>query len=259
MATINVAIASVQCKTVRRIVNYSSMARYGKGHQYDDLTVEGPPFQEHFRPNPCDVYGVAKVAAERSLEILCDLHDIAWVHCIPHNVYGEANARALSDPYRGVLLIWINSLLRNKSFYIYGDGKQQRAPSYVGDCVGPMSLLGFQDNVVRQCINIGSLKHYTMNELATITCQVFEKVTKRTAPKPIYTAPRPCEVKDAWCSIEKSVKLVNYNDKTSIEQGLEKVITWAMSIAPQGLEPRYLQNLEIESSKVPVTWKDKLI
>lgn len=258
IATVNVVVGAIAAGTVKRIVNFSSMARYGKGHVKDDGTLLGPPFQEWYRPSPKDVYAVAKIASEHVVEIMCNLHHIEWVHCVPHNVYGEANKMALSDPYRGFILIWINCLLRDKPFYIYGDGMQKRAPTYIGDVVDPMVQLGFSDKVKYQTINIGALKDYTLNELAEIVCRVFEEETKRKAKKPIHTEARPCEVKHAWCCIDKSKELLGYKDITSVEEGVRKVVRWAVKIAPNGLPPRYLKEYEI-SKKAPKTWTERLI
>lgn len=266
IASLNVAVAAVRAGGVRRIVNYSSMARYGTGSlpqppQLADNSSKahtGAPFQEYYRPNPEDVYAAAKVSAERSLEILCNLHSIEICHVVPHNVYGEANAKALSDPYRGVLLIWTNCLLRGHPFFIYGDGMQKRAPSYVGDCIGPMAQMGFGP-FNGEVVNIGALQEYTINDMAQILREVFEEVTGRSAPEPTYSEKRPCEVKDAWCSIEKSVELLGYEDTTSLREGLQRLVKWAAENWPDGLEPRYMDSLEIEGDKVPSVWKNKLM
>jgi len=260
IATVNVVSGAIKCGgSVKRFVNYSSMARYGSGQKMDNGQVRGPPFDESFRPNPEDVYAAAKVSAEQIVEIMCNLHDIEWVHCVPHNVYGESNTNVLSDPYRGVILIWINCLLRGRSFYIYGDGNQTRAPSYVGDCVGPMAALGLADKelVASQAFNIGALKEYSLNEIAQVMCQVYTQVTGKEAPKPLYTEARPLEVKHAFCNNTKSVKVLGYEDRTSLEEGIRRMIEWAISVAPNGVEPRYLTELELDE-KAPIQWRKKL-
>lgn len=256
IATINVLIGAVNAKTVKRFVNYSSMARYGAGHERDDGTVRGPPFVEDYKPSPEDVYACAKVGAERSAQILCDLHGIEWANCVPHNVYGEANAKALSDPYRGFLLIWTNCLLRGRPFFIYGDGKQKRAPSYIQDCVGPMAKLGFSPNVISQTVNIGSLKEYELNDIADIVREEFTKITGHDTLPPVHTEARPCEVKNAWCSIQKSVDLLNYDDKTSLREGVHRLIKWSFENFPNGLDPRYLNQFDI-TDKAPKVWTEK--
>jgi UDP-glucose 4-epimerase len=259
IATVNVVSGAIKAKTVTRFVNYSSMARYGSGHKMDNGEIRGPPFDETYRPNPEDVYACAKVSAERIVEILCDLHGIEWVHCVPHNVYGEANTNVLSDPYRGVILIWINCLLRGKNFWIYGDGEQTRAPSYVGDCVEPMAKLGLADKelVASQAFNIGALKEYSLNEIAKVMIEVYEEVTGKRAPPPKYTEARPLEVKHAYCNNNKSVKVLGYQDNTSLKEGIRRMLVWALKVAPNGVEPRYLTELEIDE-KAPIQWKKRL-
>ena len=46
ISTITCLIGCVNAGTVKRFVNYSSMARYGAGHEKDDGTVMGAPFTE---------------------------------------------------------------------------------------------------------------------------------------------------------------------------------------------------------------------
>lgn len=165
---------------------------------------------------------------------------------------------ALSDPYRGFLLIWVNNLLRNKPFYIYGDGEQQRAPSYVTDTIPAIAKMGLDPKTNHQIVNIGAKQHYSINETARIVREVFTEVTGLPTPDPIYTKPRPCEVKYAFCTIDKSIELLGYDDKTSLRQGVTNLVRWASGLAPKGLEPRYLQKYEI-LKEIPETWEKKLI
>jgi UDP-glucose 4-epimerase len=242
------------------------MARYGKGHKKDDGTILGPPFEESYNPEPEDVnkqltkvYACAKVAAEKVVKILCELNNIEWVNIIPHNVFGEANSKALSDPYRGVILIWINCLLRERNIYIYGDGEQKRAPSYVGDIMEILEDVIDSKSVVGESINIGSDKEYTLNEISNIVSEVYKELTGKEYNKPIHVKDRPLEVKYAYCSHKKAEKLLNFNpNKTNLKDGIENVLKWALKISEKGFENRYLNELEI-SNNAPDTWIKKLI
>lgn len=109
----------------------------------------------------------------------------------------------------------------------------------------------------RQVVNIGALQEYTLNDMADIALEVFKEVTGRDPPQWVRAEKRPCEVKDAWCSIDKSVQLLGYQDKTPLREGLRKLITWAHEKYPGGLEPRYLPKLEIEGDKVPSVWRER--
>ena len=88
---------------VERFVFTSSMAVYG---------AQKPPFREDFPRSPEDPYGAAKAYCETMLEIFAHNYDFEHVIIRPHNVYGPR--QNIADPFRNVLGIWINRVLRNK-------------------------------------------------------------------------------------------------------------------------------------------------
>ena len=108
----------------RRIVFCSSMARYG---------TNKTPFLESYQPRPQDPYGIAKVAAERALTNLAQVHGLEYAIAVPHNIIGAR--QKFDDPYRNVASIMANLMLQGRSPYIYGDGEQQRCFSHVEDCL----------------------------------------------------------------------------------------------------------------------------
>ena len=114
LASISVFSAAIS-KKVKRIVFCSSMARYGS-QKY--------PFTEDMRPSPADPYAISKVAAEQTLINLCELNKIEWVIAVPHNIIGPK--QKYDDPFRNVVSIMLNRMLKNKAPIIYGDGKQKR-------------------------------------------------------------------------------------------------------------------------------------
>lgn len=240
-AAINIFKACVNFD-VERVVFYSSMARYGHGNFK-------APFSEEYPSDPIDVYGVAKVAAEGVLKVFSEAHGLKYVILAPHNIYGPRSN--LADPYRNVLMIWINCLLRNKPFYIYGDGSAKRALSYIEDIVEPCIRAGFDDRVISEVINIGASKANTLNEIAKIVLEEFPSNIQ-----PIHLPERSCEVKKAYCTVEKSVKLLGYQDKTPLREGIRKAIEWAKEVGPK--EPKYLENIEIKKNLHPA-WNGKLI
>src|SRR3989344_4384102 len=107
---------------IKRVVLTSSMSVYG---------AQKPPFSENMRRDPEDVYGITKTAMEEATEVLGKVHNFEFVIIRPHNVYGPK--QTLSDPYRNVIGIFINCLLNNKNFYIYGKGEQKRSFTYIDD------------------------------------------------------------------------------------------------------------------------------
>ena len=236
---LNVLIPAIKYG-VKRVVLTSSMSVYG------DQT---PPFTEEMERKPEDVYAVAKTAMEKTTEILSKVHGFEYNIIRPHNVYGPR--QVLSDPYRNVVAIFINCLLRGKNFYIYGDGEQKRAFSYIDDVTPYLAKAGFIKEV-GEIINIGPLEEFSINQLAREVMKNFV-----TPPTPQYLPDRPLEVKYAWCTNDKAQKLLGYKTSISFEEGIAKMIRWAIKEGAK--EPKYLDSLELEAPNAPRTWVEKLI
>lgn len=225
-----------------KIVFASSMSRYGHGNYK-------PPFAEDYPRAPVDIYGIAKCAAEQALEILASIHKFSWVTLSPHNVFGPRQSR--HDIYRNMFIIWTMAILRGKPVFIYGDGTQTRGPSYIEDMLEPMAKAGLDESINEEIINLGGEKFYTINELAQMVIDEFELKLE-----PIHLPDRPCEVRDAFCSISKSERLLGFKDKTPVKEGIKKLVKWAKEVGPK--EPRYLEKLEIEAY-APEVWTKKLL
>ena len=226
---------------VKRIVFCSSMARYG---------TNKVPFREDYTPKPQDPYGIAKVAAEDILKNLCEVHNVEYVIAVPHNIIGPR--QKFDDPYRNVASIMINLMLQNRQPIIYGDGKQKRCFSYVDDDLFCLKEMAISKKVLGQTINIGPDEEFiTINELA-------EKIANQLKVNlnPRYMRGRPQEVLEATCSADKARKLLNYKTKTSLDDGISKMIEYIKVKGPKKF--RYHLDIEIINSKTPDTWKKKI-
>lgn len=237
----NVYSAAIQAR-VKRIVNCSSMARYGNGI---------PPFREDDITLPVDPYGLAKVSAEWLLKMLSETHDIEYVIAVPHNIYGPR--QKYDDPYRNVAAIMTNRALQGKQPIIYGDGQQVRCFSYVSDVVPCLARMGFERNVVGKTINLGPDQgEINIKRLAQMVCSLTG-----LSFDPIYVPGRPCEVKHATCSARRARSLLGFEAKIPLEVGLTELVR---DISDRGPKPFvYRLPTEIVNDKTPRTWVDKLI
>jgi len=233
---------------LKKMVVTSSMSVYG---------AQKPPFSEDLEPRPEDIYAVSKAAMEKATEILSKVHGFKYTIARPHNIYGPK--QNLSDPYRNVVAIFINCLLRNKNFYIYGNGEQKRAFTYIDDFTPYFAKTGFLEKTNSEIINIGPQKEYSINELAVQVLKAFGfskgNIPKYLAPK--YLPDRPQEVKLAYSTEQKAKRLLGFKHKISLKEGIKRTVEWARKIGPQ--EPRYMESLEIKTGKTPEAWKRRLI
>lgn len=194
---------------VKRLVFTSSMAVYG---------VAEPPFDETYKPNPIDPYGIAKYACEMDIKVAGEQHGLDWCIIRPHNFYGVK--QNIWDKYRNVLGIWMYQYMNNEPMTIFGDGQQKRAFSFIDDCLEGLWKASQQENCSKQIINLGGTKYYTINEANSILRQVIKD------GEIVYKQQRH-EVKDAHPTWQKSVELLGYEDKTSLYDGLTKMWEWA--------------------------------
>ena len=226
---------------VKRIVFCSSMARYGKLK---------PPFKETDNPNPVDPYGIAKLAAEKILQNICEVHNIEFNIAVPHNIIG--NKQRYDDPFRNVASIMINLMLQNKQPIIYGDGEQKRSFSDISDCIYCIDKLATDSKIKSEIINIGPDDNYvSINEL-------YRKIANKLKfnKEPIYYPDRTNEVKFANCSAEKSKKILGYKKIKDIDESLDDIIIY---IKKRGVRDfRYDYELEILNEKTPETWEKKI-
>lgn len=239
--TMSMLSAAIQNK-VKRFVFCSSMARYGYQPVY--------PFTEDMEPKPIDPYGIAKRAAEITIENMSRVHKFEYSIAVPHNIIGPR--QKYDDPFRNVASIMINLMLQGRQPIIYGDGEQSRNFSFVGDCIDCLERMAFQDNVNGEIINIGPDEEFvSINELSKILGRLLNFDVK-----PIYVADRPMEVKHAYCSANKARKLLNYKTQCNLEDGLTEMINY---IKNRGVRPfEYHLEVEIKNEYTPRTWTDHL-
>lgn len=215
----------------KRFVFTSSIAVYGIGQI---------PFKETDKPEPEDLYGITKLAAEETLKVMSKVHDFEYVIARPHNVYGPR--QNMNDPYRNVVTIFMNAVMKGEAYNIYGDGKQRRCFSYIDDVVEALYKCGF-DDVSGNTFNIGADKDYSIIELST-----------EIGGLGVFTKERPQEVKIAISDHTQAKKMLSYEDKTSLKEGIKKTWEWAKTKGPQ-LAP--FEELELPSLKAPTNWNEK--
>lgn len=239
-ATIALLVSSIKNR-VKRFVFMSSMARYGS---------QEVPFREDMPTKPEDPYAISKVAAEKMVEILCNLHGVEWTILVPHNIIGPK--QKYDDPFRNVASIMMNRIANGKPPIIYGNGEQKRCFSFIQDDIKILKKAVFSEKAVGEIINIGPDEEFvTINNLASKIMELME-----FRGKPLYFSERPAEVKFANCSADKARKLFDYKTEFSLEEGLKSMIE---PIKQKPKPFRYHISLEINNEKAPLTWRKRIM
>ena len=190
----------------------SSMAVYGE---------QEPPFTEDKKPQPIDPYGIAKYAVECDLKLAHEQFGLRYNIVRPHNVLGIY--QNIWDKYRNVIGIFIRKTLNGQPILVYGDGEQTRAFSDIKYYMEPFDrLLTEYDGEI---FNIGADKYFTLNDVAKTVQSIGKKYGYEVPIE--YGEPRH-EVKHAYCDHTKAKTMLDFQDKTNIEELVESMFVWAM-------------------------------
>jgi UDP-glucose 4-epimerase len=108
------------------------------------------------------------------------------------------------------------------------------------------------DSTKGEIINVGPLEEYTINELADTVIGAFG-----VDMEPHYLPDRPREVKHAFCTNDKAMRVLGYQTSVTLQEGVQRMVDWARGVGPQ--EFQYLEGIELTGDKIPRTWRDKLM
>jgi len=234
IGSVNLINASVRHE-VRCFVFTSSIAVYGHAP---------PPVTEEMVAVPADPYGVAKLAVEQDLRVARDLFGMRYVVFRPHNVYGER--QNIGDPYRNVVGIFMNRILRGEPLPIFGDGRQTRAFSYVSD-VAPVIAASIERPAAwDQVFNIGADRPVSVNELGEVVSRAMG-----VPFRPRYLPARH-EVVHIHASHEKARSLLGFEDRVGLEEGVGRMAAWVKEIGAR--ESKAFGAIEIERN-LPPSWR----
>lgn len=235
IGSINLINESIKHK-VKRFVFTSSIAVYG---------ATKPPMIETTTPEPEDPYAIAKFAVEQDLKVSNDMFGLDYTIFRPHNVYGER--QNIGDKYRNVIGIFMNQIMQNKQLTIFGDGKQTRAFSYIGDMSFEIANSVNIEASKNEIFNVGADKEYSVNELTKAVSDAMESKLE------IKHVEARNEVVHAWADHSKFNTVLKPTKDTSLAEGIKKMAVWAKKNGVQ--KTPIFKNIEITENLPPVWLK----
>ncbi len=195
----------------------SSIAAYG--------SQDKMPIKEDARLNPDDPYAITKKTFEDYLHVYHELVGIKPFIVRFFNVYGPR--QRMDDPYRGVIPIFANKIMKGEKPVIFGDGLQKRAFTYISDVVEPICDIIGNEKLVNNPVNIGTEEVHTVKELGEM---IIEKMG--VDMKLEFISKRTSDVKIAYCDMGKAKELFDYKAKVSLDKGLDETIKWTKEQGP---------------------------
>jgi UDP-glucose 4-epimerase len=220
VGTLNV-LESCIAAGVPRLVHASSMTVYGE--------PEVVPTPESAACRPVSYYGVTKYAAERYVHVAGAREDLelSVTSLRMFNVYGER--QSLSNPYQGVLAIFIGNVLRGEPITIHSDGLQTRDFVYVADVVDAWMRVLDEPGSANAVLNVGSGRETTIGELAYAVLAAFgssrEDWVVRRAPA------QTGDQRRSAADVTALEAAMGWRAGTPLDEGMRRTIEWARGAA----------------------------
>src|SRR5438045_3421307 len=199
-------------KGVRRVVYAASSSAYG-----DQPAL---PKSEHMPPDPLSPYAVAKLVGEYYCQVFTRVYNLETVSLRYFNVFGPRQ-----DPtsqYSGVVSRFISALFGNEQPVIFGDGEQSRDFTYIDNVVAANLSAASAKDAAGKVINIANGERVTLNQLLS----VLKELTGKTEVTAEYADARVGDVRHSLADISRARKLLNYESKVDLREGLKLTIDW---------------------------------
>jgi UDP-glucose 4-epimerase len=184
---------------VKKIIYAGSSSCYGIPDEY--------PTKETASIRPQYPYALTKNIGEQLVMHWCQLYNLPAISLRFFNVYGP-RART-SGTYGAVFGVFLAQKLANKPYTVVGDGNQSRDFTFVSDVVSSI-IAAAESDLSGEIINIGSNNTYSINRLVEL---LRGEIT--------YIPKRPGEPDCTWADITKATKLLNWEPKVGLEEGVD--------------------------------------
>ena len=200
---------------IKNFIFASSSSVYGNNKKVPFLETDSVD-------NPISPYAATKKAGELICHTYHHLYNIN-VACLRFfTVYGP-KGRPDMAPYKFTELI-----SEGKEMQMYGNGNTYRDYTYIDDIVsGILASVDYIKNNknIYEIFNLGNSKTVKLKYFI----EVIEKVVGKRAK--IKKMPiQPGDVAKTYADLIKSRKLLGYNPKVSIEEGIERFVKWYKSV-----------------------------
>lgn len=196
---------------VSKVVQISTSEVYG--------TAKYVPIDENHPLQPQSPYSASKIGADSIAMSFHNTFDLDVTIARPFNTYGPRQSA------RAVIPTVITQIASGMREIKIGDGTPTRDFNYVADtCLG-LCLLGKNDKVNGEVVNIGSNYEIsiidTLNKIREIMGSDAQIVCDENRIRP-----KNSEVFRLWCDNSKIRELTGFKPRHTIDDGLKKTIDW---------------------------------
>jgi len=204
---------------VKRFVFAASSSTYGDS--------QSMPKVEDVIGKPLSPYAITKFVNELYADIFSKTYGLETIGLRYFNVFGRKQ-----DPngaYAAVIPKLISQLIRGESPTINGDGSFSRDFTYIDNVIqaNVLSLVTTNPKAINTVYNVAYGDRNTLNDLVGYLKEYLSDFdSKILSINIIYGPNRSGDIPHSHASINKAIKMLNYNPQFSLQKGLKESVKW---------------------------------
>jgi dTDP-L-rhamnose 4-epimerase len=251
---------------VKKLIVASSMSVYGEGaYECDNCGVVYPklrsikqlrrrdwemrcpncrqivkplPTKEDKPTHPTSIYAITKRDQEEMCITIGRAYGIPTVALRYFNVYGTR--QSLSNPYTGVVAIFLSRILNGNPLIIFEDGNQSRDFVHVSDVVQANILAMETSKADYEIFNIGTGRRLSILNVANILIQRLNPNLRLEVTGKF----REGDIRHCYADISKAQKKLGYTPKIRFEDGISELIEWVKACRAVDLFEQAIKELK---------------
>lgn len=215
---LNMLIAARDAK-VKRFIYAASSSTYGDS--------EALPKVEENIGRPLSPYAITKYVNELYADVFSKTYGMECIGLRYFNVFGRKQ-----DPngaYAAVIPLFVKQLMNHQPLVINGDGEYSRDFTYIDNVIGMNLLALATDNTeaVNTIYNTAFGDRSTLNQLVGYLKEYLSEFDPQIASVEIKHGPnRLGDIPHSLASIEKAKRLLGYDPKYNLKDGLKEAVKW---------------------------------
>ncbi|HDK26386.1 MAG TPA: NAD-dependent epimerase/dehydratase family protein [Candidatus Atribacteria bacterium] len=209
LGALNVLTAAKE-NNVEKVIHTSTSEVYG--------TARYVPIDENHPLQGQSSYSASKIGADKIAESFYRSFNLPVAIIRPFNTYGPRQSA------RAVIPTIITQALTKEKIFL-GSLHPTRDYTYVKDVVEGFIKVAESPKSVGEVINIGSNFEVSIGDLANKIISLIGK-NAEILTDPVRVRPQDSEVERLWCDNTKAKRLLGWEPKTPLEEGIKKTIDW---------------------------------